>query len=213
LRVLGALGSLLAACGALPARADPAADAAALARVERSLASLEAVRAGFVQDLIGKDGQSTQHAVGTLYLKKPGRFRWDYSNPKQLIVCDGTTLWLYDPELEQATARRVRESLSQTPAMLLSGETRVRDGFTVRDGGRVEGLEWVVLTPKLNDTDFRELRLGYAGEALKRMEFADKLNQLTRVELTQIERNARLPDDLFRFVAPPGVDVIGPGAR
>ena len=195
------------------AHADPAADAQALARLEKGLGNLGSVRAEFTQDLIGKDGASTEHAAGTLYLKKPGRFRWDYSSPKQLIVCDGTTLWLYDPELEQATTRRVKETLSQTPAMLLSGEARVRDGFDVRDGGRAAGLDWIVLKPKANDTDFREIRLGFAGDALKRMEFADKLNQRTAIELSHLERNAVLADALFQFVAPPGVDVIGPTAR
>lgn len=195
------------------ARAEPAADAAALARLEQGLANLESVRAEFTQDLLGKDGASTEHATGTLYLRKPGRFRWDYSSPKQLIVSDGTSLWLYDPELEQATVRRVRETLSQTPALLLSGEARVRDGFVVRDGGRAGGLDWITLTPKANDTDFREIRLGFAGEILRRMEFADKLNQRTAIELKRLERNVVLPDSLFRFVAPPGVDVIGPAGR
>jgi outer membrane lipoprotein carrier protein len=209
-RVL-AIGAL--ALGALAASAEPAADLQALGRLEKGLARLESVRAEFTQDLLGKDGGSTAHAAGTLYLKKPGRFRWDYSSPKQLIVCDGTTLWLYDPELEQATTRRVRDTLSQTPAMLLSGEARVRDGFVVKDGGRALGLDWIVLTPKADDTDFREIRLGFAGDFLKRMEFADKLNQRTAISLGRLERNATLADSLFRFVAPPGVDVIGPAAR
>jgi chaperone LolA len=205
----------LAALAVLPraAGADPAADAQALARLEKGLANLGSVRAEFTQDLLGKDGSSAEHAAGTLYLKKPGRFRWDYSSPKQLIVCDGTTLWLYDPELEQATTRRVRDTLSQTPAMLLSGEARVRDGFEVRDGGRAAGLEWIVLVPRANDTDFREIRLGFDGETLRRMEFADKLNQRTAITLAHLERNAQLSDSLFKFVAPPGGGVIGPAAR
>jgi outer membrane lipoprotein carrier protein len=208
------LGTLLALGALVPsAGAEPAADAAALARLEKGLAHLESVRAEFTQDLLAKDGTSAEHAAGTLYLKKPGRFRWDYSNPKQLIVCDGTSLWLYDPELEQATVRRVRETLSQTPAMLLSGEARVRDGFVVRDGGRAGGLDWIVLTPKANDTDFREIRLGFGGEILKRMEFADKLNQRTAIELKRLERNVVLPDSLFTFVAPAGVDVLGQPGR
>jgi outer membrane lipoprotein carrier protein len=212
-------GRAVAACaawaltGLVAAHAEPAADAAALARLEQGLANLDSVRAEFTQDLLGKDGASVEHAAGTLYLKKPGRFRWDYASPKQLIVCDGTSLWLYDPELEQATVRRVRETLSQTPAMLLSGEARVRDGFAVRDGGKAGGLDWIVLAPKANDTDFREIRLGFAGAILRRLEFADKLNQHTAIELKRLERNLKLPESLFTFVAPPGVDVIGAMGR
>jgi outer membrane lipoprotein carrier protein len=191
--------------------AAAAAEADPTERLERVLAQLDSVRATFTQDLVSADGASTQHAVGTLYLHRPGRFRWDYSAPRQLIVCDGERLWLYDPDLEQATVRRVRDTLSQTPAMLLSGQARLRDGFTVHDGGRAGGLEWLTLTPKSGDTDFREIRLGFVGEALKRLEFSDKLNQRTLIELGKVERNARLADSLFTFTPPAGVDVIGAG--
>ena len=199
-----------------PAVAQPheaAGDAAALERVERVLAELESVRADFVQETLDAQSRTTQRAVGTLALKRPGRFRWDYSEPRQVIVSDGTRLWLYDADLAQVTVRTVRDTLSQTPAMLLSGQARVRDGFTARAGAHAAGLDWVVLTPRLRDTDFRELRLGFAGTTLRRMEFEDKLNQVTRVEFTKLERNARLADALFVFVPPPGADVVGPGAR
>ena len=209
-RRLAALALLAAASLAGRASADPAADAAAVTTVERAIAALDAVRAEFVQELIDRDGKTSDRAVGTLYLKKPGRFRWDYTQPKQLIVSDGETLWLYDPELEQATVRKVKDTLSQTPAMLLAGETHVRDSFEVTAEGRDGDLDWVRLVPRKSDTDFKQLRLGFAGGNLKRMEFADKLNQLTRIELTRVERNAKLPDSLFHFVAPAGVDVIGP---
>ncbi len=202
--LLALLWALLLPAAAL-AQADPA------ARLEHALAALDSVRAQFTQDLLSADGATTEHAVGTLYLKKPGRFRWDYTTPRQLIVCDGERLWLYDPELEQATVRHVKDSLSQTPAMLLAGQAKVRDGFTIKDGGRVAGLSWLTLVPKSADTDFREIRLGFSGEQLQRLEFTDKLNQRTLIELKGLERNAHLADTLFTFTPPKGVDVIGAG--
>lgn len=208
-------GAARAATSATPA-ATPAvaatSDAQALARVERALAALGSVRAEFVQELIDPRAKTTQRAVGTLSLKKPGRFRWDYTQPAQVIVCDGERLWLYDKDLEQVTVRRVRDTLSQTPAMLLSGQARIRDGFVVTAAPRRDGLDWVRLVPKRADTDFRELRLAFSGDALQRLEFEDKLNQQTRIELKRVERNVPLDDSLFRFVPPPGADVIGPGA-
>ena len=209
-RAAAVLALLIGTAVAGPALADPAADAAALALVEHSLANLDAAKAEFVQDLIDREGKVSDHAIGTLYLKKPGRFRWDYSQPKQLIVSDGETLWLYDPELEQATVRKVKDTLSQTPEMLLAGTQHVTDGFAVTALPADGGLTWVRLAPRKDDSDFKEIRLGFASGTLKRLEFADKLNQLTRVDLTKLEQNAKLPDSLFKFVAPPGVDVIGP---
>jgi outer membrane lipoprotein carrier protein len=191
--------------------AEPASDPQALARVERAVAALDSVRAEFVQELVDPRSKTTQRATGTLSLKKPGKFRWDYAQPAQVIVSDGERLWLYDRDLEQVTVRRVRDTLSQTPAMLLSGQARIRDGFVVRSAPSSGGLDWVRLLPRSTDTDFRELRLGFAGDALQRMEFEDKLNQVTRIELKRVERNAKLDDALFRFVPPPGTDVIGPG--
>ena len=209
LRSCRALAGLLLLLVASLAQADAATDAAALVRLERSLATLDSARADFVQQLYTAAGEPTDRATGVLYLKKPGRFRWDYAQPRQLIVSDGMTVSLYDPELEQVTVRPVRGALSQTPAMLLTGEARVRDQFTVRDGGQSDGVDWVLLTPRLKDTDFRELKLGFVGDQLHRLEFTDALNQRTRIDLSHLERNARLADTLFQFVAPPGVDVIG----
>jgi outer membrane lipoprotein carrier protein len=202
-----------AAAGANSPGAAPmsAADNQALARVERALGALQSVRAEFVQELVDPRTKTTQRATGTLFLKRPGRFRWDYAQPAQVIVSDGDRLWLYDEDLEQVTVRRVKDTLSQTPAMLLSGQARIRDGFVVRAAAAAGGLDWVRLLPKRADTDFRELRLGFAGDTLQRMEFEDKLNQLTRIELRRVERNVRLDDSLFTFVPPPGTDVIGPG--
>lgn len=211
LRLLAAAAVAFACVAPAGAWAGEAADAAALARVERAVASLGSVRAEFVQELVDPRTQNTQRATGTLYLKRPGKFRWNYVSPQQQIVSDGERLWLYDPDLEQVTVRRVHDTLSQTPAMLLSGQARIRDGFTVAAAGRRDGLDWVTLVPKGGDTDFRELRLGFAGESLVRMECADKLAQLTRISLTGVERNALLDDALFTFVPPPGVDVIGSG--
>lgn len=204
--VLG-LGLSLAAGSAW---ADPAADAAALARVENYVAGLGSVRAQFAQQLFDAKGREAQRASGTLYLRKPGRFRWEYRAPaEQLVVSDGSTVWLYDRDLEQVTVKPVGQSLSTTPAVLLSGRGRVRDSFDVSDDGVAVGLSWVRLRPRVADTDFRELRLGFAARELRRMELRDRLEQLTLIELAGVERNVTLADDLFTFRPPPGVDVVG----
>ncbi len=184
-------------------------DAGIAGRLEKALGSLRAVKADFVQELRRTEAGPAEIAKGTFYVKKPGRFRWDYTQPPQLIVCDGDRLWLYDPELEQATVKKVREALAQTPAMILSGESKVADHYTVRGGGVVGGLEMAILTPRQSDGDFREVRIGLSGEEVRRLEFVDRLNQRTTVDLSHIERNPTLKDALFTFTPPAGVDVIG----
>jgi len=91
----------------------------------------------------------------------------------------------------------------------LSGESKVSDHYMVRAGGVVAGLEIAILTPRTADGDFREVRIGLSGDDIRRLEFVDRLNQRTSVELTRIERNPLLKDALFTFTPPKGVDVIG----
>lgn len=188
-------------------------DGAALERVQRYVAALDTLRAEFTQELRDAAGTVREEADGVLMLAKPGRFRWDYRNPsEQLLVSDGRTVWLYDVELEQVTVRAAGQSLSTTPAMLLSGTGRVEDSFSVSDDGAADGLDWVRLVPKLDDTDFRMVRLGFSGTELARMELSDRLGQVTRIEFSRIERNPVLEPGLFTFTPPPGVDVVGTAA-
>ena len=203
---LGAVAVLL-----LPVAAG-ADDASATRRVEGYLGQLTTVRAQFRQDLVDADGKLIEHSEGRMSLARPGRFRWDYDKPASLIVSDGKTLWLYDPELEQVTVRRLTDALNQTPAMLLAGTGAVHEGYVVRDGGEREGLSWVLLTPRQAASDFSELRLGFAGSELRRMDFRSKLNQVTRITLDRVEKNLKLDASLFTFTPPPGVDVVGAAA-
>lgn len=208
-----ALLALLAVLAVPLAAAAQDADADALGRVQRYLDGLRALRADFTQEVVDAAGAVREHASGRLALLRPGRFRWDYVEPyEQELVGDGSRVWLYDVELEQVTVREAGESLSTTPAMLLSGEGDIADTFTVNDGGQSDGLQWAVLTPRLEESDFRLVRLGFRGPELERMELEDRLGQTARIGFSRVERNPELPDGLFDFDPPPGVDVVGTAA-
>lgn len=184
-------------------------------RVDRFMQGLTGLEATFKQVLRDSRGQIAEQSSGTLKVSRPDRFRWDYASPHaQVIVSDGTRLWLYDPDLEQVTVRAVDQSLAGTPAMLLSGGGNLRDAFTVeRVEQASEGTFWVQLTPKRGDTDFRRVRLGFRGDALKFMELEDKLNQTTVLEFIDLKRNPALAAGQFAFKPPPGADVIGDAAK
>lgn len=200
---------LLLALAAAAAVADPAADQAAARRVELALGSLSSLRADFRQTVTDAEGRLVEQAEGRMALARPGRFRWDYRVPEQVIVSDGRTVWFHDVELEQVTVRGAAETLAGTPAMLLAGQGELAAEFDMEDAGNEDGLAWTRLTPRRPDGDFRELRLGFAGGDLRRMLLLDLLGQLTRLDFERIERNPRLDASLFRFVPPAGVDVVG----
>lgn len=181
-----------------------------LQRVEKFIANLSTLRADFKQTLTDGKGEVTDQSSGTLAISRPNRFRWDYSQPhEQVIVADGTRIWLYDTDLEQVTVRRLDTSLSATPAMLLSGEGKLSDNFKVTGTSQDQNAHWVMMEPVRPDTDFKWVRLGFAGSDLAIMQLADKLGQITTLQFSNIERNLKLDPALFTFKAPAGADVIG----
>ncbi len=201
----------VALAAALPAiaSADSAADARAAERLSATLASLSGLRAEFRQTVTDANGEPTGSAEGSVSLSRPGRFRWDYRTPPQLIVSDGTTVWLYDADLAQVTVRAAADTLSGTPAVLLSGAGDLADEFEISDGGQADGLAWSRLRPRDAEGDFSELSVGIAGGEMRRMTLVDRLGQTTRLEFSRVERNPRFDAGTFTFVTPPGVDVVG----
>ena len=166
--------------------------------------------ADFSQTIDDGHGKVMRSAAGKLYLQKPGKFRWDYSQPsEQLILADGKQIWFYDKDLQQANVRDMDASLANTPAVLLSGAGSLSSQFDVTSLPPSDGLEWYQLIPKHADTDFQLVRIGFRHGDLASMFLADKLNQITQLTFSNPSRNAKFAADLFTFVPPPGVDVIG----
>jgi len=196
--------------GALAPLGAPASPASPTTEVEKYLNGLASWSADFKQTVDDGHGKVVRSAAGKLSLQKPGKFRWDYSEPsEQLILADGTQIWFYDKDLQQANVRDRDASLANTPAVLLSGGASLSSQFDVTALPPSEGLEWFQLIPKNPETDFQLVRIGFRKGELATMFLADKLNQVTQLTFTNPKRNATFAPDLFTFVPPPGVDVIG----
>jgi len=195
--------------------AHAAADASAgQQKVESFLQGLQSLQAQFKQTLTDRNGLTVEEATGTLAIRRPDRFRWDYREPnEQVIVADGARIWLYDADLEQVTVRKLDDTLSATPAMLLSGQGNLQDNFSVTQSTQEGGIFWVRMQPKRDDTDFKWVRLGFQDNSLRFMQLADKLGQTTNLEFSQLERNPALDPSRFTFTVPPGADVIGDTSR
>jgi outer membrane lipoprotein carrier protein len=188
--------------------------ASSTTEVEKYLNGLATWSADFKQTIDDGHGNVVRSAAGKLYLQKPGKFRWDYSEPsEQLILADGKQIWFYDKDLQQANVRNMDASLANTPAVLLSGGGSLSSQFDVTALAPSDGLEWYQLIPKHPDTDFQLVRIGFRNGDLASMFLADKLNQVTQLTFTNPKRNAKYAADLFKFVPPPGVDVIGRGGK
>ncbi|MGA2776513.1 MAG: outer membrane lipoprotein chaperone LolA [Steroidobacteraceae bacterium] len=184
--------------------------ASAASRVEGYLAGLSSWSADFEQTIGDGHGNVLRSAAGHLYLQRPGKFRWDYTDPsEQLVLADGSKLWFYDKDLAQANVRDMDATLASTPAMLLSSSDPVSSQFDIAALPASEGLEWYRLTPKRSGTDFQSVKIGFSKGELAQMLLVDKLNQVTRLTFSAAKRNQQFAPDLFSFTPPPGVDVIG----
>ena len=214
LALIGCFG-FIGVCGATPTAtatptADAAASAAAAADVEKYLSGLATWSADFTQTIDDSSGKTLRSAAGRLYLQRPGKFRWDYTQPsEQLVLADGKQIWFYDKDLAQANVREMDATLASTPASLLSGGGAVSSQFDITALPSAGGLQWFQLIPKHADTDFQLVRIGFNKGELDSMFLADKLGQVTKLNFTHPVRNAKFPPDLFSFTPPPGVDVIG----
>ncbi len=186
------------------------AQAATLERLRAFVRETQTARANFTQTVTDKNGRTVQQASGEFAISRPGKFRWSVDKPyQQLLVGDGERVWIYDPELNQVVKRRNDQALGSTPAALLAGRSDVERAFDWRDLPAADGLDWLGATPKDKESTFSDIRLGFDASGLAALEIWDNFGQRTRIDLAGLERNPKLPPDLFKFTPPQGVDVIG----
>ena len=170
--------------------------------------------ARFEQQVFDRSGKTVESAAGTFTFARPGKFRWTYDKPhQQVLVGDGTKLWIHDPDLNQVTVKRMEGAISSTPAALLAGKDDITALFTLKDAGMADGLAWVEATPKAQDTGFERVRLGLKGKSLAAMELHDQLGGRTRLTFVDLKPNAPVTPQTFTFVPPKGADVIEDAPR
>jgi len=200
-------GFFLCVLGALCARpsfASPETDA-----LQRFVEKVETLSAKFQQVQKDEKGSVLSASSGTLWLARPGKFRWSYEKPyQQLIVCDGKDLWQHDPDLNQAMVRPAGATLQGTPAQLLTDRAALDSHFRIEGAGAENGAQRVRLVPKAPDSDFKSIELWLKDGAPQRMRFLDPLGGVSEVDFTEVRTNLKLDSGLFRFEPPKGTEVI-----
>jgi outer membrane lipoprotein carrier protein len=172
-------------------------------------AATKTATARFEQQVFDRAGKVIERAQGTFAFQRPGKFRWVYEKPnQQVLVGDGSKLWIHDPDLNQVTVKRIDKAISSTPAALLAGKEDITALFTLRDAGAGDGLNWVEATPKAQDTGFERVRLGLNGKTLAAMELHDQLGGRTVLRFSDLRANAPIAPGTFQFKAPAGADVL-----
>jgi len=163
----------------------------------------------FEQRVMDRAGKVVDRGSGSFAFARPGKFRWVYEKPHpQTLVADGHKLWIYDPDLQQVTVKRMDQAISSTPAALLAGREDITALFSLRDAGTADGLEWVEATPKTPDTGFDKVRLGLKDKQLAAMELFDQLGGHSSLRFVELKPSVAVAPDTFKFTPPKGADVI-----
>lgn len=169
------------------------------------------MKADFTQTLIDSKGKPTQKSLGRMAIQRPGKFRWDVTKPvPQLIIANGSRLWIYDPDLEQVTIRSLSKAAGESPALILSHDnTNLENTFTIQaiQPDAAQG-QWFSLTPKKKDNMFESIAMGFVNNQIQEMRLKDNLGHITRVQFQNIQTNANLPASLFTFKPSAKIDVI-----
>lgn len=185
------------------------AQAAALGSLDRFFNKVNTVSAKFDQVVLDEAMNTIQSSSGSLWIERPGKFRWVYDLPfEQHIVGDGKQIWVYDAELKQVAVRGMVGALGNTPALLLAGRGKLADSFTLKDLGTQGKLEWVQMIPKRNDGGFEDIRIGFEAGKIRTLEMIDGFGNTTRVMLRELNENLKIDAKRFEFTPPAGVDVI-----
>jgi len=166
----------------------------------------------FSQQVFDSRGKVKESSSGRVALSAPRLFRWEYVKPHpQLIVADGKTVWMYEPDLEQATKRAQGGEEQNNPLTALINPAVLEQQYDVsEEAAPRDGLQWLSLSPKREtDASFQYAALGFGNGGLSRMEIVDAVGQRTVVNFTGWKRNPTFAADTFRFTPGKGVDVVG----
>ena len=164
----------------------------------------------FTQQVFDPRGKQKERSTGRVAVSAPRLFRWEYAKPyPQVIVADGKTVWVYDPDLQQASKRPQGAEEASSPLAILLDPAKLDRDFTVKEAGASNGIEWLQLTPKQADAAFKTAKLGFGKAGLAEMEYVDALGQRTKISFSGWKRNPGFAKGTFVFVPAQGVDVIG----
>jgi len=152
---------------------------------------------------------------GIVHVKKPGRWRFNYSTPEnKSFICNGTSIYSYFPEDQQVILSQLPDNpRTSTPALFLSGVGNLENDFTVElsEPDNTNNHSLVLrLTPVVGSADYEFLVLtlnakNYNIEVMATTDFQGGVSTYT---FANLQENPGLSDTFFEFDIPQDVDVI-----
>jgi len=184
------------------------------AKVDQRYDHMHTLQAQFMETYTGAGMTRTES--GRLLLKKPGRMRWDYDQPRpKLFLADGLTAWFYVPGEHQARRTPVKQLDDlRSPLRYLLGKTKLEkelEGLSLAPDQKPAVAGDVMLrgVPKGMQDRVAETLLEIAPDGLiGRIVVKELDGSVTEFRFLQQKENVEIPDAQFHFVPAPGVEVV-----
>jgi len=174
------------------------------------------VKARFTQTVTLKAMKKTEREEGVFYFKKPKRMRWVYTKPaaKELVI-NQEKAWLYVPADKVAYVQDADGIFKSTVSVrFLAGIGKLKDDFRIafaseKGTGKSDGY-LLDLVPVKPEEGVKKLQIAVNRETFQivKVVLFDPYGNVTTLTLSAIELNRDLPDSLFTFKPPAGVDVM-----
>jgi outer membrane lipoprotein carrier protein len=173
-------------------------------------------RADFIQNSFLKAMDITDSASGKVYIKYPGKMRWEYEKPnRQIYITDGENLWVYRPEDNQVQIGKAPEFFKGGKgASFLSDIRLIRQKFDIslEQGPPEESdlFHHLKLIPREKTLDITEVHLTVSKKTYNVLQVMtlDYYGNENRIDLINFAFDVDMDDSLFSFTIPQGVDVI-----
>jgi len=180
-----------------------------LEKLKQELSRFDQFSANFEQISRDGQGQVLQKQTGSLTVAKPNKFYWESEEPfAQLLVSNGTTLWVYDEDLEQVTVQALDKRMSSTPVLILGGEaSEIAKHYDVYASESDSELQFALI-PKQSGNLFSRLELEFNDGQIKQLVIKDEVGQITSVVFTNVDKQVQVPASMFEFDVPEGTDII-----
>jgi outer membrane lipoprotein carrier protein len=193
-----------------PALAAPLDLPGLLKTIESRYNRAQSLKLDFSEAYAGS-GRPVQRESGVLFLRKPGRMRWEYSSPAgKLYLSDGKEITEYVPEDHQATKSKVRESDDmRAPLAFLLGKLDFNKEFkSFETNGDPVGT-WIIAAPRSDNLIYNKVEfLAGADGQIHRLRVTGQEGSKLAFEFSNEQLGAPVSPDMFTFRPPPGVRVV-----
>lgn len=166
--------------------------------------SFSSISGSFIQTIYAESGEVIDQQQGVMSLQKPRLIRWETANPRQIMVCGGDSIYLYDPDLEQVVIRPWRDDPTQNPVSLFTADVDLSEWFAITR--EESGFD---LRPTDPDSLISLIQVFVDASGMPSgFSVSDQPGQLSEVRFEDVSFDTELTPSVFRFAVPDGVDVI-----